>query len=183
MLWSPVPVNTQEVSHLVGKRVDLVLVKLCAVIVVVITLQNLTTDLAYYVISPHADFVLIMAVVMNFALPMLIAAALWFFPATIIGPVSNQINSEPAEPDWTVIAVTLIGLYVLIFGLIDLLYYESFRIAERDIVDPDRVGFYSPSPDSVAGRITSIVQSAIGLLLLAGKRGIARLITAARGRS
>lgn len=81
-----------------------------------------------------------------------------------------------------VIAVTLIGLYVLIFGIIDLVYYESVRIAQRELVDPDRLGYYSPSPDVVAGRITNIVQIAIGFLLLAGKRGIARLITVARGR-
>ena len=95
-------------------------------------------------------------------------------------PVSGESNDDSSGPDWVLISVTLIGLYVLIFGVIDLAYYESFRIAERDLVDPDRLGFYSPSPDSVAGRITNIVQIVIGLVLLAGKRGIARLIRAGR---
>ncbi len=167
---------------MVQKRIDIVLVKLCAVLIVVFTMQDLTTYLAYHLNSPHANFVLVMSVTLNFVLPMLIAAALWFFPATIIRSGSDQADKRPSEPDWVVVSVTLVGLFVLIFGAIDLLYYESFRIAERDIVDPGRVGLYSPSPDIVAGRITNIVQIVVGLLLLAGKQGIARLITSARGR-
>ena len=165
-----------------GKRLDVVLVKLCGVLIVVFTMQDLTRYVAFYVNTPESNLIALIATVLNFGVPMFIAAALWFFPATIIGPVSMEKDEDSTEPDWVAVAVTLVGLYTLIFGVIDLLYYESFRIVERDLVDPDRLGFYEPSPDSVAGRITNIVQIAIGFFLLAGKRGIARLIRAARYR-
>ena len=165
-----------------GKRIDIVLVKLCAVLIVVFTMQDLTRYLAYYVNTPQAGFVVFITVLLSIGLPMFIALLLWSFPATIIGPVSSEGDDAVSETDWVVVAVTLIGLYVLIFGVIDLTHYETFRIAERDLVDPDRLGFYEPSPDSVAGRVTNILQIGIGFVLLAGKRGIARLIRAARYR-
>ncbi len=163
-----------------GKRIDIILVKLCAVIIVVLSLQSITSFLAYYINAPNAGFLATAAIVLTFVLPMLIAAALWTFPATIVGQVSASADDDSAELDWVVISVTLISLYVLVFGVIDLVYYESFRIAEREYLDPEGRGFYTPSPESAAGRITNIVQIVIGLLLLAGKRGIARLIRAAR---
>ena len=163
-----------------GKRIDIVLVKLCAVILVVTAMQELTIYISFYVSAPPATAVTIMAVLLNFVLPLLIALALWTFPATIIGSVSSDTSDGSPEPDWVVISVTLMCLYVLIFGIIDLAFYESFRAAERAYVDPNQTGMYTPSPESVAGRFTNIVQIVIGLLLLAGKRGIARLIRAAR---
>lgn len=163
-----------------GKRIDVVLVKLCAVIIVVITMQSLTGFVAFYVNTPEANFIAISAFFLNFVLPMLIAVVLWFFPATIIGPASDDDGDPAFGPDWVLLSVTLIGLYVLIFGVIDLVYYESFRIAEQQAFDPGGLGGYEPSPDTIAGRITNITQMVIGLALLAGKRGIARLIKSAK---
>ncbi len=40
-----------------GKRIDVVLVKLCAVIIVVITMQSLTGFVAFYVNTPEANFI------------------------------------------------------------------------------------------------------------------------------
>jgi len=165
---------------MVGKRVDVVLVKLCAVIIVVLTMQNLTGFVAFYVNTLEANFIAITAFLLNCVIPMLIAAALWFFPATIIGPVSNDSNDAESGPDWVLLSVTLIGLYVLVFGVIDLAYYESFRVAEQKALDPDQLGIYSPSPDTIAGRITNIIQIMIGMILLIGKRQIARLIKATK---
>lgn len=163
-----------------GKRIDVVLVKLCAVIIVVFTMQNLTGFVAYYVNSPEANVIAITAFFLNFVLPMLIAAALWFFPATIIGPVSGDSNEAVSGLDWALLSVTLVGLYVLVFGVIDLAYYESFKVLEKKTLDPDNLGIYSPSPETIAGRVTNIIQIVIGLMLLAGKRRIANLIKVAK---
>ena len=46
---------------------------------------------------------------------MIIAVALWFFPVTIIGPTSSDSNDDITGPDWVLLSVTLVGLYVLIF--------------------------------------------------------------------
>jgi hypothetical protein len=165
---------------MVGKRVDIVLVKLCAVIIVVITMQSLTGFVVFYVNTPEANFIAISAFFFNFVGPMLIAVALWFFPATVVGQVSNDSNDTASDPDWVLISVTLVGLYVFVFGVIDLVYYESFNIAEQQASDADQFGAYSPSPEKFAGRITTIVQILIGIVLLAGKHRIARLIKVAK---
>lgn len=163
-----------------GKRIDVVLVKLCAIVIVVLTMQSLTGFVAFYVNTQEAYVIATVAFFLNFVMPMLIAVALWVFPATIIGPVSGDGNDAASGPDWVLLSVTLIGLYVLVFGVIDLGYYESFRVAEQEAFDPDHLGIYTPSPETIAGRITNIIQIVIGLILLAGKRRIAQLITAAK---
>ena len=159
-----------------GKRVDVVLVKLCAVIIVVLSLRTFSEFAAFYVHTPDADFIAVTAFLLNFALPILIAVALWFFPATIIGRVSDDTSVLGSGVDVVLLSVTLIGLYVLVFGVIDLAYFESFRIAEQEALDPNRIGIYKPSPDTIAGRVTNIIQIVIGVVLLIGRRRIARLI-------
>ena len=159
-----------------GKRVDLVLVKLCAVIIVVLSMRTFTEFAAFYVHTPEADFVAVTAFLLNFALPILIAVALWFFPANVIGRVSDDTGVLGSNVDVVLLSVSLIGLYVLVFGVIDLAYFESFRIAEQEALDPDRLGLYRPSPDTIAGRVTNIIQIVIGLVLVVGRRQIARLI-------
>lgn len=163
-----------------GRRIDVVLVKLCAVIILVLSMQSLTEYFAFYVNTVEANFIAVTAFLLNFAIPIVIAAVLWFFPATVVGTVSG--DSQPIESgvDLALLAVTLIGLYTLTFGIIDLGYYESFRIAEQNAVDPNRLGIYGPSPDTIAGRITNIIQIILGLALLIGKKQIARLVSRAR---
>ena len=159
-----------------GKRVDVVLVKLCAVIVVVLSLRTFSEFAAFYVHTPEADFMAVTAFLLNFALPILIAAALWFFPATIIGRVSDDTSVLGSSVDVVLLSVSLIGLYVLVFGVIDLAYFESFRIAEQEALDPSRLGIYKPSPNIIAGRVTNIIQVVIGVVLLVGRRRITRII-------
>jgi hypothetical protein len=161
---------------MIGKRLDIVLVKLCAVIIVVLALQNAAGFVSFYVDAPEARFSAITAFVLNFILPMMIATTLWFFPATIIGSVSDKSSGGSIGPDWVVASVTLIGLYVLVFGVIDLAFYETFWVAEKMALDPDDLGIYELSPETIAGRVTNIVQIVIGLILLVGKRRIAGLV-------
>lgn len=53
------------------------------------------------------------------------------------------------------------------------------RVAEQEAYNSCHLGIYSPSSETIASRITNIVQIVIGLILLAGKRGNFRLIRSA----
>ena len=163
-----------------GRRIDVVLVKLCAVVIVVLAMQGVTGYVAFYVNTVEATFIALTASTLNFVLPVAIAAVLWFFPATVVGDISDDAQAIESGVDLALLAITLIGLYTLVFGVIDLVYFESFRVAERSIIDPDKIGIYRPSPDTVAGRMTNIVQIIIGLALLVGKKSISRLLLRAR---
>ena len=163
-----------------GRRIDVVLVKLCAVVIVVLAMQGLTGYVAFYVNIAEVNFVAVTASLLNFVLPIAIAGILWFFPATVVGDISGDAQVIESGVDIVLLAITLIGLYTLVFGVIDLVYFESFRVAERSIVDPNQVGIYSPSPDTVAGRITNIVQIIIGAALLVGRKAIAQILLRVR---
>ncbi len=102
------------------------------------------------------------------------------FPAKIIGRYPDV--PEGYTPDLAYMAVVLIGLYMFLFGLIDLAYYESYRITEQNIIDPAGVGIYKPSPEMTAGRYTNLAQIVIGLSLLLGKRRISDLIRKTRAQ-
>ena len=161
-----------------GRRLDVVLVKLGAVVVVVMALQGLANFVGFFANSPQATVVSVAEVLLAFVLPILLAIILWKFPATIIGTYPD--TEQDQLPDLAYMAVVLVGLYVLVFGVIDLAYFESFRITERNFVDPDRLGTYSPSPETVAGRFVNLVQIGIGIGILLGKRRISALIRSAR---
>lgn len=163
-----------------GRRIDVVLVKLCAVVILVISMQSLAGYVGYFASSGENSFVLVGSLLLNFGIPTLIAAALWFFPATVIGDTSSRLESSPEDADLALLAVTLIGLYTLVFGIIDLSYYESIRLYEREMADPNNYGTYSSLPSTTAGRISCVIQIIIGLVLLVGKRSIVQFLKGAR---
>lgn len=159
---------------------NVVLIKLGALVIVVLSLQNLTDYLAYLSVGPDMLYVPIVAFGLNFLIPVAIAFALWRFPATLLGrnvpdePAALQTSMSPEAV--MLIGVSLIGLYTLIFGLIDLLYFETIRISQRQIAEDRTYLDYVASPQDIAGRITNVTQIAFGLLLIIGRRGIAAFL-------
>ena len=165
-------------------RIDIVLVKLGAVFIVVYALQNL----AYYIsfLMGAEEYIQIAAVVfcLVFLLPAAFSWALWKFPATITGAFYNKAES-PEESDaesrsTLVIGVTLIGLYTLVFGIIDLVYFEAHRYAELKLVMDANFPEYPILPQTVAGRVTNIVQVILGGILIYGRNGIGVLLRKVR---
>jgi len=165
-------------------RMDLVLVKMSAVIIVVLSLQSLTGYIGYLGTSDASWPYATAAFFLNFGIPLLIAGLLWFFPATIIGlKESAELQTEKdlqIGEAYLLIGITLLGLYAFVFGIVDLLYYESLRFAEKRYLDAEIMGIYRASPETDAGRFTNLVQIVLGLLLLVGRRTIAHLLNRAR---
>lgn len=157
-------------------RIDLVLVKVGAAFIVVYALQNL----AYYIsfMMGAEEYMLIAAFVfcLVFALPALIAWALWKFPATIIGSLYREnesaSNSSDASDRALLIGFTLLGVYTLVFGIIDLVYFEAHRYAEYKLARDANFPDYPILPQTIAGRVTNILQVFIGIVLIYGRQGI-----------
>ena len=166
------------------KRIDIVLVKLGAVFIVVYALQSLSYYISF--LMGAEEYISIAAVVfcLVFILPATFSWALWRFPATITGALYDKSES-PDESDGAsqsalLIGVTLIGLYTLVFGIIDLVYFEAHRYAELQLAKDANFPDYPILPETVAGRITNIVQVVLGGILIYGRNGISVLLRQVR---
>jgi hypothetical protein len=165
-------------------RIDLVLVKLGAIFIIVYALQNL----AYYVsfIMGSEEYMLIAGFVfcLVFALPALIAWALWRFPATVVGLLYHGDDEGSKRSNDAgralLIGISLIGVYTLAFGVIDLVYFEAHRFAEYRLAEDANFPDYPILPQTVAGRVTNIVQIVIGIALIYGRNGIATFLRQVR---
>ena len=157
-------------------RTDIALVKLGAVFILVYSLQSL----AYYVsfLMGSEEYVYIAAVVfcLVFVLPGAFSWVLWKFPATVTGLLydkSESTNKTSVESQKILfIGVALIGLYTLVFGIIDLVYFEAHRYAELQLAKDANFPDYPILPETVAGRMTNIAQVILGGVLIYGRNGI-----------
>ena len=162
------------------KRIDVVVVKIGAVIIVMLALQHLSSYLNWMATSsewPAATFAII---AFSFILPVIMAAILWFFPATIVGTLS-QVKESAESPVYSpelilMIGISLIGLFVLVSGVLDIIFWEStWQIVQQSEARNDPV-----SPQKLASRVTNIARLLIGFGLLFGRRAIADWIYAIR---
>ena len=165
-----------------GNRIDVVLVKLCAVVIVVLSLQGLTGYVAYFVAGESSYVQAVLAFLLVFLIPVGLAALLWFFPVSTLRlkELEDKATTTLEPASLILVGITLVGLYVLVFGVIDLFYFEAVRVAEATYAGADPWGLFKPSPDTVAGRYTNILQIVIGAGLLLGRKGLANLLAAAR---
>ena len=155
------------------------IVKLGAVFILTLSLAGFANYLIY-LNTLVITFLSVTGFLCTLVLPILIAAVIWRFPSTVLGKLEPSQPPSQRDQDFILLGVTLIGLYALVFGIVDLMYFEALRVAEREAMDPNRTGLFSPTPHVVAGRYTNILQSAIGLVLLLGKEAIARFLRTAR---
>lgn len=157
-------------------RTDIVLVKLGAVFIVVYALQNL----AYYItfLMGAEEYIYVAAVVfcLVFVLPVVFSWALWKFPVTITGAFYDKSaspdDSNAQNQKALLIGIALIGLYTLVFGIIDLVYFEAHRYAELQLAKDANFPDYAILPQTVAGRLTNVLQVVLGGILIYGRNGI-----------
>ena len=161
-------------------RSDVVLVKLGAVFIIVYALQNV----AYYATYIFGGFDYIRISILVFVLvalvPWLIAIALWKFPQTVVGSLystdSNVQTSSSDSDKFLLLGVSLIGVYTLTFGIIDLAYFEALRYSGQELAAEAGFPDNPVPPETVAGRYTNILQIIFGVTLVAGRRTIANFL-------
>jgi hypothetical protein len=114
------------------------------------------------------------------ALPFVLGLILWFFPATVTNKIvsGEKISGERfGAPDLERVALTVVGAWLVAYGIADLVYTLSTMVALQHEV-PE----YSPPLSRYwPGVITSVAKVAMGVGLAFGAKGIARLISRVRG--
>ena len=117
-------------------RLDLVLVKLGAVFIVVYALGNLASYVTLIFSGSQSLLLSLFLFALVFMVPALIAWVLWSFPSMSVGSLYRDSDAAPAgagdSSHVLLIGVSLIGVYTLVFGIIDLVYFEATRIAEKN---------------------------------------------------
>ena len=161
-------------------RTDVVLVKLGAALIVVTAVGNFQTYLSLILGNhwwvPTALIALLFAV----ALPVLIAYAFWKFPNTVVGVLEADARTEKSQGitpnELMLIGVSLIGLYTLVFGLVDLVHTETMRVTFVRHLRMMNMPATTISPDADAQRYAGIVRVVLGSLLIAGRHNIAGIL-------
>ena len=155
------------------RRIDVVVVKIGAVIIVTLALQHLSSYLSWMAVTSEWPAAVFAVITLSFFLPVIMASILWFFPTTIVGTLSQ--TREPTEPPTyspeliLMIGISLIGLFMLVSGLLDIIFWEStWQIIQQSEARNDPV-----SPQTLASRITNIARLLFGFGLLFGRRKIA----------
>ncbi len=118
------------------------------------------------------------------AAPAVIGAGIWIYAERISrlsAGVSEAEESHGMRPaDLIMVGSILIGLYAVLFGIVDGFAAEAGFLAEPDLGDNVPVRWTTDSAQRLARRIPYIVQVALGLFLILGRERIARLLLKAR---
>jgi len=167
-------------------RIDVVLVRLGAVAVVVSAVYQLAGYGSYLFDEGVSTPAQIGMVALALLVPVGIATVLWKFPATIANKVSPELQQEGSAllkpEELMVVGIALLGLYTFVSGALEVLYSESLFVWERSLVDFYQSDPYHSPPNLLASRLTSYAEVVFGIVLMFGRRGIARLILNVRGR-
>jgi len=167
-------------------RIDVVLVRLGAVAIVISAFYQLAGYGSYFIESGVSVPAQIGMVILTVLLPLGIASVLWKFPASVVRKVSPELQQEGrtlVEPEeLMIVGIALLGLYTFVSGTLEVLHSESLAVWERSLVDFYQSDPYHSPPNQLARRLTSYAEVAFGIVLMFGRKGIARLILNARGR-
>ena len=163
-----------------ANRTAVVLTKLAAVFIAVLALRDLSQFVFFYAGSTAAPAPLLFALGLQFLIPIAIAMLLWRFPNLVVGSMANSTANASAGSDsdgtMLLIGVSLLGLYTLVFGVVDFVYFEAHRYAQRELAEAANMDFYGDSPDNVAGRIANLCQIALGVVLVFGRRRLSNFL-------
>jgi len=121
------------------------------------TASGVPTDATYYVV--------------NLTLIIIVSLYLWFFPVTtakcFLGAIQNEQVKPLAKQDVLAVFIIAIGLHILAWSIIDIIYWCSFFYLSSSIAPTDEF----MGADSKANIIATIIQLILGLgLILKSKR-------------
>ena len=161
-------------------RTDVVLVKLGAALIVVTAVGNFQTYLSLILGKPWWVPTALIALLFAVVLPVVIAFVFWKFPNTVIGSLAAGTDgdkSQGATPnELLLIGVALIGLYTLVFGLVDLVHTETMRVTFVRHLRMMNMPETTVSPDADAQRYAGFVRIILGFVMIAGRHKIAGML-------
>lgn len=167
-----------------ARQVGIVLCRVAAAILVVRAIRDLGYLMPGMVLgSSNWDAELMRAVLFG-AIPGFVAIALWFLAdriSTLPGDVgSARDDSTLSGVDLVRIGTTLIGVYMVVTAVIDAAGFEVTNLARPDLPAGDWRVREDHSAHNMGRRAAYLVQTALGILLIAGRDGIAAFLSKAR---
>ena len=169
-----------------NQSISIVLVRLGAITVLLSSVYVLAANYTSFFVDGLSMTAKISMFVLTFVLPLIIAMFIWRFPATLlskVAPESQDVDASGISAEQLmVVGTALLGLYVLVFGLLDVMYWESVVISERSLFEYYDTSEFESPPGIVAARVVSYGQVVLGLALILGRRGITQVVLKLRGR-
>ena len=161
-------------------RTDVVLVKLGAVLIVVTAVGNFQNYLSLIMGKPWWVPTVLLALLFAVLLPVAIAFAFWKFPSTVVGSLEAGTNKGVGQAvtpgELMLIGVSLIGLYTLVFGVIDLVHAETLRVTFLRHLRMMNQSEMNISFEADAERYAGLARVLIGIVLIAGRHKIAGVL-------
>ncbi len=159
-----------------------ILVSIAAAFLFVRGVQGLSSY--SYLLTADRQFAAFAVVTLLFSvvLPIGISIVLWLHPEKVTGAQNTTAKSEFPISAGTIlmIGLTLLGLFVFVYGVVDLFQTEASRLlrsrAAANLDLPNEV----IDTQSTVDRIMYIVQIALGLSLILGRNGLSRLLLKAK---
>ena len=160
------------------QNIGATLVKLAAVFIVILTIEKLPVVIGMLTALDRYSWVVAFFIGINAVLPFVIAWALWKFPHTVAGSGASPVEPVP-DVDRTASAVLqtgimLLGLYALLFGVIDMAFIESQRVAQSMMEDQYGGKTGAMDPYFLGQRLSYALQVLLGLALILRRGTIAR---------
>ena len=161
-------------------RTDVVLVKLGAALIVVTAVGNFQTYLSLILGKPWWVPTALIALLFAVLLPVVIAFIFWKFPNTVVGSLGADSDSQEGQGikpnEFLLIGVSLIGLYTLVFGVVDLVHTETLRVTFVRHLRMMNMPETTVSSDADAQRYAGLARCILGVVLIAGRHKIAGIL-------
>ena len=162
--------------------ISFVLVRLAAVFLFVRAVQGLSTF--SYMLTGDAKIATfaVVTVVFMVILPAAVAIILWIHPEKVTGAQQTdgkQEGSISAE-QILMIGVSLLGVYLAIYGVVDLFRIEANQVLQQQLVEQSNWPNEAHSRAIIIERVGYGIQIAVGTLLILGRSGLSRLLLKAK---
>jgi hypothetical protein len=124
----------------------------------------------------------VLTIVFGVLVPLSVAIILWLYPEKVAGA---QVVGEGPEEALTasaimMIGISLLGLYVAIYGVVDLVYFETLKIAQAKMAVDMDLPNEALGMQAIARRATYAVKILLGVCLILGRNGLTRLLLKAK---
>lgn len=115
-------------------------------------------------------------------LPIVVATVLWTRPEKVTGAQQTGSKSESTMDAEQVlmIGLSLMGLYVLVYGIVNLFAFESAHLYHTHNTETGGLPDFGEARAMLQYRVRYGTEIILGFVLLLGRRGITRLLLRAR---
>ena len=162
--------------------VSFVLVRLAAAFLFVRGVQGLSSYSYLLSVDRQLAAFAIVTLLFSVVLPIGIAIILWMHPEKVTGAQITTAKSEEAMSAGAtlMIGITLLGLYVFVYGVVDLFQIEASQILRSQVAANLDLPNEAVDRQAIADRIMYLVQIVLGLALILGRNGLSRLLMKAK---